>query len=114
MASDCLSKASWLHGHQRPLTSQQIGGHQRLYGQRNNLVSNIVYKSYSDSFVFGALALSLAIVRTNFDGLNDFISVKCHLIYLVILYLHWKISEINSLRPSKSVLTIANDNANAP
>ena len=40
---------------------------------------------YSDSFVYDALALSSVIVRTNFDGLDDCISLDCNVIYLVLL-----------------------------
>ena len=53
----------------------------------------------SDSFVYGALALSLAIIRINFDGLKGFISLDCNVVYLVLLgyYLFAVINQRNKI-----------------
>ena len=42
-------------------------------------------KKYSGSFVYDVLVLSLAIVRTIFNGLNDLISLDYNRVYIVLL-----------------------------
>ena len=51
---------------------------------RKNQEKNSMNNFYSDSFVYGALALSLVTVKTTFTGLYDSFSLGCNAIYLVL------------------------------
>ena len=57
-----------------------MGGYCKRGFPGNNL--KIIFSHYSDSFVYGALALSLAIVWTNFDGHYDLISLDVFIVLL--------------------------------